>query len=88
MKPAPEDEEDVIAAFLRAAYGGDADVELTADGGMNIEVHPAKGGTIHAWLSGLSSPVFHALLNMHHATGALAQATPDDGNQERPELYW
>lgn len=76
MKPAPEDEEDVIAAFLRAAYGGDANVELTADGGMNIEVHPAKGGTIHAWLSGLSSPVLHALLKVHHATGSTSSSDP------------
>jgi hypothetical protein len=68
MKPAPEDEEDVIAAFLRAAYGGDANVELTNDG-MNIWVYPAKGGSLHAYLSGVDSPVLRALLSVHRATG-------------------
>lgn len=60
MSPAPEDE---IAALLRSAYGGDADVEMT-DNGLNFWVRPASGGSMHARLADANSPVLAALLGM------------------------
>jgi hypothetical protein len=60
MSPPPEDE---IAALLRSAYGGDADVEMT-DNGLNFSVRPASGGSMHARLADANSPVLAALLGM------------------------
>ena len=53
--------EDKIAALLRSACGGDADVEIT-DNGMNIWVTPARGGSVFARLADANSPVLAALL--------------------------
>jgi hypothetical protein len=66
MNPMLEDE---IAELLRNTYGGDANVELTGDGGMNIWVYPARGGSLHACLSGVNSPVLAALLSVHRVAG-------------------
>jgi hypothetical protein len=60
MSPRPEDE---IAALLRSAYGGDAGVEMTDDG-LNFWVRPASGGSMHARLADVNSPVLAALLGM------------------------
>ena len=61
MSPASEDE---LAALLRSAYGGDADVEVT-DNGVTIWVKPASGGSIHARITDLDSAVFAALLGVY-----------------------
>ena len=60
MMPSPEDE---IAALLRSACGGDADVEMT-DNGMNVWVRPASGGSVFARLADANSPVLAALLGV------------------------
>jgi hypothetical protein len=65
MSQAPEDE---IAALLRSAYGGDADVEIT-DNGLNVWVRPAGGGSVHARLADANSPVLAALLGVFQARG-------------------
>lgn len=61
MTRMPEDE---LADLFRSTYGGDANVEITNDG-VNVCIHPAKGGSLHAWLSGVNSPVLAALLSVH-----------------------
>lgn len=59
----PEDE---LAGLLRAAYGGDADVEMT-DTGMDVWVRPASGGWMLARVADMNSPVLAALLGVFHA---------------------
>ena len=66
MSPAPEDE---LAALLRNACGGDADVELT-DNGMDVWVKPASGGSIFARLADANSPVLAALLGVFQVRDA------------------
>lgn len=52
ISPAPEDE---LAELLRAAYGGDANIE-TMDNGMDIWVRPTSGGWVLARVADVNSP--------------------------------
>jgi hypothetical protein len=66
--------EDALAAILADTYGGQAIVVLGDD--LRIGIHPANGGSIHAWLADANSPVLAALLGVYRTQGKADTADP------------
>ncbi|WP_300613981.1 hypothetical protein [Trebonia sp.] len=60
MKPVAPDEQ--LAAMLERRYGGEASVMLDEHGGIDLDLNPASGGSVHARLEDMNSLILRVLL--------------------------